>query len=150
VAANKPAWFICRRFFDSLTTENDMATYILDEHGDAVEATWEEYAEWWCHHKDGLILGSHDVRDDKDKYVTTVRTRYRGSIENLKDMIDTKTGKPKVWITEAEDVGLSIYAVTQKEAEINHRRAVQFLKNCYKSNDVHGDNNGNIKRTNNR
>src|SRR5688572_3461008 len=100
-----------------------MPNYILNERDEAVEAgSWENYAEWWCANRDSLVIASDDIRDGKDRYITTVTTRYRGHIENVADLT---AGKPRVWLTQTAEEDLSKSAATKGEAEENHRRMVR-------------------------
>jgi hypothetical protein len=97
-----------------------MATYILNEHDEAIPVAWEEYATWWCKNREGLVIASTDIRD-KRKYITTVRTRFRGNTGSVKE----------VWLTETTEGDLSKPAATRKAALDNHKRCVEYLKNCY-------------------
>jgi hypothetical protein len=98
-----------------------MATYILNERDEATPVTREEYAAWCLAHRDSLVIASTDVQNKKKKYLTTVRTRFRGNVGSAAE----------VWLTEAKEVDLFKPAATRKEALDNHRRCVEYLKNCY-------------------
>jgi hypothetical protein len=98
-----------------------MATYILNERDEAIPVDWEDYAAWWCANRDQLTIASNDVRDSKRRYVTTVRTRFRGNIGSVTE----------VWLTETTEGDLSKSAATRKEALENHKRCIKYLENCY-------------------
>ena len=97
-----------------------MATYILNDRDEAVPVGWEEYAEWWCANRQALTIASTDIRDNRGKYVVSVRTRFRGSADSVKD----------VWLTETADGDMCKSAATRQEAIENHKRMVKFLENC--------------------
>lgn len=103
-----------------------MATYILDNRGNAIPASWEEFAAWYFDKKDELIIARDDIRDKRRRYVTTVTTKYRGIIEN-----PAESDKPLVWVTETADGGEAWFVATRREAEVNHKRMVRLLENCY-------------------
>jgi hypothetical protein len=108
-----------------------MPNYILNERDEAVqEEDWEKYAVWFCDNRDCLVIASDDIRDSRNRYVTTVNTHFRGHVENVADMA---ADKPRVWLTETTDGSLSKAVATRKEAEENHRRFVKYLRNCYRS-----------------
>jgi hypothetical protein len=103
-----------------------MTTYILNEKGQPVEVGWEDYAAWYCSHRENVVIASEDIHDRRGHYVTTVTTKFRGHIRSTDDLAG-----PNVWVTEAPDEGVTKTAAQRSEAMQNHRRAVEYLRNCY-------------------
>ena len=107
---------------------DSMIVYKLDEQGNAVqEENLQEWARWYCDHKDELVLAITDIPSKRKKIAATVVTRFRGQVGPMAD-----PARPLVWITEATDGSYFGSSETKAEARSNHERFVRMLRDCYK------------------
>jgi hypothetical protein len=104
-----------------------MVTYKLDDNNNPVPVDdLQEWAQWYCENQAALVILQTDIKDKRGRYKATVVTRFRGQINS-----PAESTQPLVWVTETTD-GNSFGAVSsRKEAEVNHRRMVRMLENCY-------------------